>query len=65
MAKEKKETDSQDTIKTSFKIDRDLHLALKQYALIEGKDMAFIVFEEVLKPFLQEKGYYPPRKNSQ
>jgi len=50
------------TIKTSFKIEKDLHLALKQYSLLEGEEMATIVFERILKPFLEKKGYYPPMK---
>lgn len=49
-------------IKTSFKLDRDVHLALKQYSLIQGKDMAVVAFEDIIKPFLEEKGYFPPRK---
>ncbi len=50
------------TIKTSFKIEKDLHLALKQYSLLEGEEMATIVFERILKPFLEKKGYYPPTR---
>lgn len=57
-----KNTSARETIKTSFKIEKDLHLALKQYSLLEGEDMADIVFERVLKPFLEKKGYYPPKK---
>ena len=54
--------DTKETIKTSFKIEKDLHLALKQYSVLEGEDMADIVFEHVLKPFLEDKGFYPPKK---
>lgn len=62
--KKKKKEETQETIKTSFKIERDLHLALKQYALIEGEEMTYIVFEKLVKPYLKRKGFYPPRKSS-
>lgn len=72
MAKNKKEQATPDiqestevkkeTIKTSFKIDKDIHLALKQYSLIEEEDMAIIAFEKIVKPFLEKEGFYPPRK---
>lgn len=51
-----------DVIKTSFKIDREVHLALKQYCLMHGEEMAKLVFEQIVKPFLTKEGYYPPRK---
>ena len=63
--KKKSNNDNQSkvaTIKTSFKIEKDLHLALKQYSIMHGKDMADIVFVDVLKPFLEREGFYPPRK---
>jgi len=50
------------TVKTSFKIERDLHLALKQYCLLQEEEMATVVFERILKPYLEKKGFYPPRK---
>lgn len=58
----KGDTSTEATIKTSFKINRDIHLALKQYAIAIDKHMDEVVFEDVLKPFLEEKGFYPPRK---
>lgn len=62
--KKKKKTKKEEpaTIKTSFKIEKELHLALKQYCLLEGEDMATVVFEQVIKSFLKRKGYYPVSK---
>jgi len=60
--KKKKKKEELQTIKTSFKIEKELHLALKQYCLLEGEDMATVVFEQVMKSFLKRKGYYPVTK---
>ena len=58
----KKKVPVKDTVKTSFKMERDVHLALKHYSLVKGKDMATLVFDEIVKSFLEDEGYYPPRK---
>ena len=50
------------TVKSSFKLEKDLHLGLKQYCLIHELKMADLVFETIVKSFLIEKGFYPPQK---
>ena len=57
-----KSSKKEDMIKTSFKIPRDIHLALKQYSLIQGEEMAVVAFQEIIMPYLKRKGFYPPRK---
>jgi len=49
-------------IKTSFKIERDVHLALKQYCVLQNEEMAKVVFDQIIKDFLKREGYYPPSK---
>ncbi len=56
------EEKERDMIKTSFKIERDLHLGLKQYCLMHGEEMAKVVFDRIVKRFLTKEGYYPPKK---
>ena len=48
--------------RASFNIDEDLHRALKEYSFFEEIDMVEYIFEELVKPDLKSKGYYPPRR---
>lgn len=48
--------------RASFNIEEDLHRALKEYSFFEEIDMVEYIFEELVKPDLKNKGYYPPRK---
>ena len=48
--------------RASFNIDEDLHRALKEYSFFEEIDMVEYIFEELVKPDLKNKGYYPPRR---
>ncbi len=48
--------------RASFNIDEDLHKALKDYSYFEEIDMVTYIFEQLVKPDLKKKGYYPPKK---
>lgn len=48
--------------RASFNIDEDLHRALKEYSFFEEIDMVEYIFENLVKPDLKNKGYYPPRR---
>ena len=48
--------------RASFNIDEDLHRALREYSFFEEIDMVEYIFEELVKPDLKKKGYYPPRR---
>lgn len=49
-------------MRTSYKYEKDIHLALKRYCLDHEIDMGAFVFEQIIKEVLTEKGYYPPKK---
>lgn len=48
--------------RASFNIDADLHKALKDYSYFEEIEMVEYVFEQLVKPDLTKKGFYPPKK---
>lgn len=48
--------------RASFNIEEDLHRALKEYSFFEEIDMVEYIFEQLVKPDLKNKGYYPPRR---
>jgi len=48
--------------RASFNIEEDLHRALKEYSFFEEIDMVEYIFEQLVKPDLKDKGYYPPRR---
>ncbi len=48
--------------RSTFNIDEDLHRALRDYSFFEEIDMVEYIFEQLVKPDLTKKGYYPPRK---
>lgn len=47
----------------SFNIDADIHRALKELSFYEDVDMVEYVFEQLVKPDLKKRGYYPPKKS--
>ena len=51
-----------DKKRASFNIEEDLHRALKEYSFFEEIDMVTYIFEQLVKPDLKNKGYYPPKK---
>ena len=51
-----------DKKRASFNIEEDLHRALKEYSFFEEIDMVTYIFEQLVKPDLKKKGYYPPKK---
>lgn len=48
--------------RASFNIDEDLHKALKDYSYFEEIEMVEYIFEQLVKPDLAKKGFYPPKK---
>ena len=48
--------------RASFNIDADLHRALKDYSYFNEIEMVEYIFENLVKPDLKKKGYYPPKK---
>lgn len=47
--------------RANFNIDEDLHKALKHYSFFEEIDMVEYIFEQLVRPDLIKKGYYPPK----
>lgn len=48
--------------RASFNIDADLHKALKDYSYFEEVEMVEYIFEQLVRPDLMKKGFYPPKK---
>lgn len=48
--------------RASFNISEDLHKALKDYSYFEEIEMVEYIFEQLVKPDLTKKGFYPPKK---
>ena len=48
--------------RATFNVDEDLHRALKDYSYFEEVDMVEYIFEQLVKPDLVAKGYYPPKR---
>ncbi len=53
---------AEDKKRASFNIPKDLHRALKDYSYRNDVDMVTYIFEQLVKPDLKKKGYYPPKK---
>ncbi len=53
---------AEDKKRASFNIPKDLHRALKDYSYMNDIDMVTYIFEQLVKPDLKKKGYYPPKK---
>ncbi len=52
----------EDKKRASFNISKDLHRALKDYSFYNEIEMVEYIFEQLVKPDLKKKGYYPPKK---
>lgn len=49
-------------VRATFNIEEDLHKAIKAYSFHEEVNMVDYIFEQLVKPDLAAKGYYPPKK---
>ena len=47
-----------EVVKTSFKVEKDLHRKLKIYCMQQGVNMSDFVFEELVRSHLEKQGVF-------